>query len=46
MKKKVEELLLIDELDLQATLIIAIGTILTFPIGYWIVFAEFMWWTK
>ena len=46
MKKKVEEFLLIDELDLQATLIIAVGTILAFPIGYWIVFAEFEWWTK
>ena len=46
MKKKVEELLLVDELDLQAILIIAIGTILAFPIGYFIVFAEFGWWMK
>ena len=46
MKKKVEEFLLIDELDIKAILIIVVGAILTFPIGYWVVFTEFGWWTK
>lgn len=46
MKRKVEEFLMIDELDLKATALIAVGFVLTFPIAYWVVFADFMWWLK
>lgn len=46
MKHKIEEFLLIDELDINAVLLITMATVLSFPIGYWVVFAEFGWWMK